>query len=52
MTQDQMRKLEKAEDILTRLYFELEEQKGCAAEAKKLDTVLGKIYKLKVSAGV
>lgn len=49
MTKEQIAKLEEAEDILLCLYFEIRDERGCASQAKKLDTILGKIYNLKHS---
>lgn len=49
ITQDQLDRIIKAEDILIDVYQELREQRGSSAEAKKLDTILGKIYNLSYS---
>lgn len=51
MTREQMRDFEKAEDILTKLYFSLKDEKGNGATVKKLDTILDKMFKLKNQIG-
>ena len=40
-------KIEHAEHELTALYWALREQRGKTAIAKRLDTILGKLYNLK-----
>lgn len=47
MTQDQIRTIEKAEDMLTRLYFQLQDDPHSKKAAQRLDTILGKLYSLK-----
>ena len=39
--------LNKAEDIMMKVYWEIREERGYSAEAKRLDTILGKLYNLK-----
>ncbi len=46
MTQQQLERLLEAEEILISLYNELREEKGMQREAKRLDTILSKIYNL------
>lgn len=39
--------LEHAENELTNVYWEIRDERGFASTAKKLDTILGKLYNLK-----
>ena len=52
LKEKQFDKLLEAEDILTALYFEINEQKGSRKEADRLDVILGKLYNLKHSITV
>ncbi len=47
ITREQLELIEEAEDILIEVYKQLNEQRGSKREAKRLDTILGKIYNLK-----
>ena len=47
MTREQMEKISKAEDILLDLYWDIKDEKGHSKMAKRLDTILGKVYNLK-----
>lgn len=51
MTERQMRQLLLAEDILLELYGQLRGKRGHAVEAKRLDTILGKVNDLKYVKG-
>ena len=46
MTEKQLEKLLEAEEILITLYNEIRDTKGMKREAKRLDTILSKIYNL------
>lgn len=52
MTNEQMSRLEIAEDILTSLYWEIRDEHGCSKEAKRLDTIIGKLYNLRFYARI
>ena len=43
---EQLERLAKAEDILTDVYWDIREQKGSKEEARRVDTILGKLYNL------
>lgn len=47
MTKEHIEKLERAEDILLSLYWDIREDKSLKSESKRLDTILGKIHQLK-----
>ena len=49
LTEQQINKIDKAEWILTEVYFELVEEPGTKAIAKRLDTILDKLYRLKTN---
>lgn len=46
MTQEQRERMAEAYDILVGIFADLRVQRGCAAEAKRLDTILGKLENL------
>lgn len=52
MTNEQMSRLEIAEDILTSLYWDIRDEYGCSKEAKRLDTIIGKLYNLRFYARI
>lgn len=47
MTQEERERLWEAEDILMSIYWDIRDRKESQREAKRLDTILGKIYNLK-----
>ena len=47
MNKSQLEKLEQAEDILNDVYFQIRDEKGLSKQAKRLDTILSKLYQLK-----
>lgn len=47
MTREQLEQIEHAEDILNALFWDIRDERGHAKMAKRLDTILGKIYNLK-----
>ena len=50
MTRGQIEELEKAEEILTALYWDIRDEYGCKKEAKRLDTILAKLSELIIIA--
>lgn len=47
MTREQMEKITHAEILLLDVYWDIQDEKGHSKMAKRLDTILGKIYNLK-----
>lgn len=47
MTDVQIKDLERAEEILTRLYWKMIDNHDDARQARRLDTILGKLNALK-----
>lgn len=46
MTDYQREQIARAEDLLTRVYWNMEEDGGTEREKKRLDTILAKLYEL------
>lgn len=47
LTTEQIREIDDAQDILMSIYWDIREKRGCKAEAKRLDTIIGKLDILK-----
>ena len=47
MTDRQIETIEKAESMLTSLYWDIKDNREDRAYAERLDTILGKLYSLK-----